>query len=121
MDCGGSFPSYVMQFDHRDPTTKVASLARLSSGNFKLETLKAEIEKCDAVCSNCHHIRTHKQQQLQRDANELKHASRPYTAYSIRDKASTERSAKWRAEHPGYTRAYNKANWRKYAPDSKAA
>lgn len=61
MDCGGRFPTCVMQFDHRDPSTKTkrfrspgAMAARTS-----LEEFEAEIAKCDIVCANCHAIRTH--------------------------------------------------------------
>ena len=56
MDCGKSYPFYVMDFDHRDPSIKVANIGRLI-GSWK--KLKEEVEKCDIVCSNCHRIRTH--------------------------------------------------------------
>ncbi len=57
MDCGGLFPSVCMDFDHRDPTTKTATIAKLI-GNGSKKKLLEEIEKCDLVCSNCHRIRT---------------------------------------------------------------
>lgn len=59
MDCGGVFPPWVMDFDHRDPTTK---LFNVMSGKVLLknrEVLELEIAKCDVVCANCHHARTH--------------------------------------------------------------
>ncbi len=56
-DCGVEYPPYVMDFDHRDPNTK---LFRVSSRtHHSTEKLCAEIAKCDVVCSNCHRIRTH--------------------------------------------------------------
>lgn len=58
VDCGGVFPPYVMDFDHRDPTTKSFSLA---AGHALLKTravLLAEVAKCDVVCANCHRVRT---------------------------------------------------------------
>lgn len=58
MDCGESYPYYVMDFDHRDPSTKEYTIANMvNCGN--IEKVKAEIAKCDVVCSNCHRIRTH--------------------------------------------------------------
>jgi hypothetical protein len=59
-DCGVSYPPYLMDFDHRgDKIRNVSDMAHRSVG---LETLKAEIAKCDVVCANCHRIRTHKPQ-----------------------------------------------------------
>jgi 5-methylcytosine-specific restriction endonuclease McrA len=56
MDCGNTFPTYVMEFDHRDPVSKDFSIGR---GNFSwLKKMLSEIEKCDIVCSNCHKVRT---------------------------------------------------------------
>jgi hypothetical protein len=45
----------VLEFDHRDPKTK---LFALSDGYRQtLKALKAEIEKCDVRCANCHRKR----------------------------------------------------------------
>lgn len=57
MDCNQKFPSYVMDFDHRDRTSKEYSVSEMLY-NFGLEKIKKEISKCDIVCSNCHRIRT---------------------------------------------------------------
>lgn len=58
MDCKISYPSYVMDLDHRDPADKVADInIVISSGSWK--KFYAEIEKCDVVCANCHRERTH--------------------------------------------------------------
>lgn len=57
MDCEIKYPHYVMDFDHRDPTQKLANIGRLvKNGNWN--KLKDEIAKCDVVCSNCHRERT---------------------------------------------------------------
>lgn len=58
-DCGMSYPPHVMQFDHRDPSTK--SLAIGSAGTPSFQTSLEESTKCDMVCANCHAIRTHRQ------------------------------------------------------------
>ena len=54
-DCGKCDPR-VMEFDHlRDKEHDVGSM--ISAGH-SVETIKAEIEKCEIVCANCHKIRT---------------------------------------------------------------
>ena len=57
-DCGGNYPSYVMDFDHRDPTSKLGSVSILCVSGRSLEWVISEIEKCDLICANCHRIRT---------------------------------------------------------------
>lgn len=56
MDCGRSFPSECMDFDHVRGTKKnnISTLPYL--GN--LTALLEEMKKCDVVCSCCHRIRT---------------------------------------------------------------
>lgn len=56
-DCGDRHPHYIMDFDHRDPTTK--SFAIGGNQTRSRMTMMAEIEKCDVVCANCHRERTH--------------------------------------------------------------
>lgn len=58
-DCGGRFPPCAMEFDHRDPATKVRSVTRMIS-NASIERILAEVDKCDVVCSNCHRTRTYR-------------------------------------------------------------
>ena len=55
-DCAGTFPPFVMQFDHRDPSTKAFLVCQtwLSS---KARILR-EAAKCDIVGPNCHRDRT---------------------------------------------------------------
>ena len=55
-DCGISYPSYIMDFDHRgDKTFSIgSSRTRVSAAR-----LLAEIAKCDVVCANCHRARTY--------------------------------------------------------------
>lgn len=54
-DCGQRYPFYVLDYDHRDPSTKVKDVGLLATHTN--ETLFAEIAKCDLICANCHHIR----------------------------------------------------------------
>ena len=55
MDCGNA-DWRVLEFDHRDPAEKSFTIAVRMEVSW--EALKAEIEKCDVVCANCHRIRT---------------------------------------------------------------
>lgn len=55
-DCGKNYPYYVMQFDHlRDKKFNIG----IMSPSITLEVAKAEIEKCEIVCANCHYARTY--------------------------------------------------------------
>lgn len=57
-DCGVSYPPYVMDFDHRDPSTKLFGIGE-GQVTKSFDELKAELAKCDLVCANCHRERTH--------------------------------------------------------------
>lgn len=55
-DCGNSFPSCAMQFDHlRD---KIMDVSRMVTEGYSFENILLEISKCQLVCGNCHAIRT---------------------------------------------------------------
>lgn len=61
-DCGVAYPYYVMDFDHRNPAEKKFSISDFTANIRSVESIMAEIAKCDVVCSNCHRCRTHAQQ-----------------------------------------------------------
>jgi len=46
LDCGRAFPPYVMDFEHRDPTTKSFWILQ-RAGTVSRERLDAELAKCD--------------------------------------------------------------------------
>ena len=54
LDCGQTYPYYVMDFDHRE--NKEFTLGNYAAMGRK--QILAEISKCDVVCSNCHRMRT---------------------------------------------------------------
>lgn len=60
-DCGQRWPPYVMEFDHRDPTTKRFLVA--NSWTRSKQQILEEAAKCDIVCRNCHRARTFRQTQ----------------------------------------------------------
>lgn len=57
-DCGVQYPSYVMDLDHIRGE-KVMAVGAMVARSVSYERLRAEIAKCDVVCSNCHRERTH--------------------------------------------------------------
>lgn len=57
IDCGEQDPR-VLQFDHRDPAQKRASVAVLIAKGASLRRLQDEIALCDVRCANCHARRT---------------------------------------------------------------
>ena len=55
-DCGRRFEPYQMDFDHRDPATKLFNLMTGRASLMSDEKLLAEVAKCDIVCANCHRM-----------------------------------------------------------------
>ena len=56
LDCGGVFHPDAMEFDHRDPGQKEASIRDLK--RYSVDRLVEELKKCDLVCACCHRVRT---------------------------------------------------------------
>lgn len=63
MDCGGTFPSECMQFDHRPGEMKSFNISMRARSTHA--RVLAEIAKCDLVCANCHAIRTAQRKRAQ--------------------------------------------------------
>lgn len=57
LDCGRTYPHYVMDFDHRPGELKTLSVSALMMRG-SLDDVMAEVARCDLVCSNCHRERT---------------------------------------------------------------
>jgi hypothetical protein len=55
-DCKITYPHYVMQFDHVRGEKLFTIGASVSL--YGIPSIKAEIEKCEVVCANCHSTRT---------------------------------------------------------------
>lgn len=58
-DCGLKYPPFVMDFDHRNRSTKDIDVGRMINGGWSKIKVDSEIKKCDIVYSNCHRIRTY--------------------------------------------------------------
>lgn len=63
VDCGQSYPWYVMDLDHRDRSTKRHMVSAMISNSYSLQRLLVEIEKCDVRCANCHRIKTYENEE----------------------------------------------------------
>lgn len=56
VDCGIVDP-LVLEFDHRDPTGKLTEIGKMMV-NKRWPRVRAEIDKCDVRCVNCHRRKT---------------------------------------------------------------
>ena len=61
-DCGRRFLPHQMDFDHRDPTTKLFQVTTAGALLTSRARLLAEIAKCDVICATCHAVRSYRQQ-----------------------------------------------------------
>jgi len=58
VDCGET-DLRVLDFDHRQGSTKRKEVVRLVHDGHSIAVVTAEIEKCDVRCRNCHAIITY--------------------------------------------------------------
>ena len=72
VDCGETDP-IVLEFDHRDGTTKLSTVSALARSGYSLRAVQREVSLCDVRCANCHRRRTHEQRgwwgRARRDSN----------------------------------------------------
>ncbi len=64
-ECGEKDPR-TLDFHHRDPNEKSFNLSSFASHSIR--QLKAEIEKCDVLCANCHRIH-HYEERLRKNSD----------------------------------------------------
>ena len=57
VDCGGTFHPCVYDFHHVDPSQKDFNLAKYKCLAEFSDKVKAELDKCVLLCSNCHRLR----------------------------------------------------------------
>jgi hypothetical protein len=58
-DCGYREHPEALEFDHLPGAEKVANVSKMYFIS-RPDELRAEMEKCEVVCSNCHAVRTYK-------------------------------------------------------------
>lgn len=66
--CGESDPA-CLEFDHRNPEDKRASISELAHQGVDFSILAKEIAKCDIICANCHRKKTSLEQGWYQDLN----------------------------------------------------
>jgi hypothetical protein len=57
-DCHGRFEPWLLEFDHREGSTKKGAISDLVVDGARENTIIAEMTKCDLVCILCHRRRT---------------------------------------------------------------
>jgi hypothetical protein len=57
-DCGGTYPPYVMEWDHLPDAVKTLVLADTRRAAHSKKRILAELENCELVCANCHRKHT---------------------------------------------------------------
>lgn len=58
LDCRIVYPYWIMQYDHVRGKKKF-DVSQWSTHTRNIKVVLEEIAKCDLVCANCHHNRTH--------------------------------------------------------------
>lgn len=56
-DCKEDYPYWILEFDHLGD--KSFQISDFRHHTYDLKVIKAEIDKCEIVCSNCHKNRTY--------------------------------------------------------------
>jgi hypothetical protein len=57
VDCGEKDP-IILEFDHRDPKTKIMAVGTMFALNRPWNKIMQEVDKCDVRCANCHKRKT---------------------------------------------------------------
>ncbi len=58
VDCAGVFDPICMDFDHLPEHDKVMDISKMRRRRMAWDKIKAEVAKCEVVCSNCHRLRS---------------------------------------------------------------
>lgn len=67
MDCGNTYPWFVMDFDHVNGK-KSSEISLMVKNGLARWRILSEVTKCEVVCANCHRIRTFNRAGLSSDA-----------------------------------------------------
>lgn len=57
VDCGET-RWQCLDFDHKDPSTKVMGVSTMVTKSKSIEEIQTEINKCELRCANCHRVKT---------------------------------------------------------------
>ena len=61
--CGENHPA-TLDFHHRDPKEKEATVSSLLANLKSKDSILKEIEKCDVLCANCHRKHHHSERNM---------------------------------------------------------
>lgn len=148
VDCGETDP-IVLDFDHRDPSTKRLAVGRLANKK-RWPQVRAEIEKCDVRCASCHRRRTARQFAWRRASPSALHAEpgaqtapvgastpllasetaelracstcgelRPLSEFALKSARTGRRSTKCRSCQRAYSRAHYRKERSRYLDKAK--
>lgn len=65
-----------MDFDHLDPSSKLANISQMVIKNREIAEILAEAKKCEVVCANCHRERTHRRYAAAFEKRKADHVAR---------------------------------------------
>jgi 5-methylcytosine-specific restriction endonuclease McrA len=73
----------ALEFDHLIHSQKFSSISEMVRSPSSIENIQKEIDKCQLLCSNCHHIKTNKERciTLYKDYEHLILAQQPASHY----------------------------------------
>lgn len=74
--CGYDKNLSALEFHHRNPEEKEFQIDIRKFSNTNLETLKEELDKCELLCSNCHHEHHNPDLSLDKVANLVSNSSK---------------------------------------------
>lgn len=57
IDCGEKDIT-VLEFDHKDRSSKFKAVSTLLANRYTLDIIKKEVQKCEVRCANCHRRKT---------------------------------------------------------------
>lgn len=57
VDCGET-DIRVLEFDHKERSSKIGEVSQLIKRGLSLELIKSEVAKCEVRCANCHRKKT---------------------------------------------------------------
>ena len=66
-DCKEDYPYWILEYDHLPGSVKLFTVCAYRHYTTSIEVVKAEIAKCEVVCSNCHANRTHMRKRINMD------------------------------------------------------
>lgn len=87
-----------IDFDHVDPTTKVASIAKLAAGGSDVK-FWTEVAKCQLLCTDHHKEKTRTNREYRKAANRIVNPEHGTGVCYYREKCRCERCRQWKRDN----------------------